>query len=285
MSPRKNSASCHWIFNSSGSTLVHRILQAVRLAAAASLFVGVAASGAASAQTKAATVTSLSVSAGGSGKSSVVAGTVVPLTAQVTAGGANISPGQVNFCDATAAYCMDIHILATAQLTSSGTATYKFRPGIGSHSYKAVFVGTSSYAGSISSASPLTVTGTAGPFATVTSIAETGARGNYTLTGTVTEAGGTAAPTGTVSFIDASNGNSVLAAGSLGAAVAGVGWPNPGSLPNTLDTYFVLVADLNGDGIPDLALGSNQVFLRCCAVHRRSRNLPICASHANHGER
>jgi hypothetical protein len=261
MSPRKNSASCHWIFNSSGSTLVHRILQAVRLAAAASLFVGVAASGAASAQTKAATVTSLSVSAGGSGKSSVVAGTVVTLTAQVTAGGANISPGQVNFCDATAAYCMDIHILATAQLTSSGTATYKFRPGIGSHSYKAVFVGTSSYAGSISSASPLTVTGTAGPFATVTSIAETGAWGNYTLTGTVTEAGGTAAPTGTVSFIDASNGNSVLAAGSLGAAVAGVGWPNPGSLPNTLDTYFVLVADLNGDGIPDLVLGSNQVSI------------------------
>ena len=60
----------------------------------------------------------------------MAAGTVVTLTAQVTAGDANVSPGQVNFCDATAAYCMDIHILATAQLTSSGTATYKFRPGI-----------------------------------------------------------------------------------------------------------------------------------------------------------
>ena len=115
-------------------------------------------------------------------------------------------------------YCTDIHILATAQTTSSGTATYKFRPGIGSHSYKAVFVGTNSYAGSISSASPLTVTGTTGPFATATSIAETGAWGNYTLTGTVTEAGGTVPPTGTISFLDASNGNSVLSTGSLGVA-------------------------------------------------------------------
>jgi hypothetical protein len=262
MSPRKISASCHWIFDSLGFTLVYRVLaQAVRLAGAASLFGGIAAGGLASAQTKAATVTSLSVTANGSETSSVAAGTVVALTAHVTAGAANVSSGQVNFCDATAASCTDIHILATAQLTSSGTATYKFRPGIGSHSYKAVFVGTKSYAGSISSASPLTVTGTAGPFATATSIAETGAWGDYTLTGTVTEAGGTVTPTGTVSFLDASNGNSVLAMASLGSAAAGVGWPNPKSLTNTQGTYFVLVADLNGDGIPDLVLGSNQVSI------------------------
>lgn len=205
------------------------------------------------------TTTSLTITSGGAVVTSVKSGHVVTLTATVEAGTTAVKQGQVNFCDATAAYCTDIHILATAQLTSSGTATYKFRPGIGSHSYKAVFVGTNSYAGSISSASPLKVTGTTGPFATATSIAETGAWGDYTLTGTVTEAGGTVAPIGTVSFIDASNGNSVLATGSLGAAVAGVGWPNPGSLSGTLDTYFVLVSDLNGDGIPDLVLGSNVV--------------------------
>jgi hypothetical protein len=203
------------------------------------------------------TTTSLAVTSGGVAVTSVKAGSVVTLTAKVVAGSTKVTQGQVNFCDATAAHCTDIHILATAQLTSSGAATYNFRPGIGSHSYKAVFAGTGSYASSTSSVASLTVTGTTGPFATASSIAETGAWGNYTLTGTVTEAGGTVAPTGTVSFIDASNGNSVLATGSLGPAVGGVGWPNPGSLPNTQGTNFVLVADLNGDGIPDLILGSN----------------------------
>jgi hypothetical protein len=262
MLTRKNSGFFYGIFDSLGFALLCRMLcQAVHLVGAASLFVAIAADGTAFAQTKAPTVTSLAISANGSHATSVAAGTVVTLTAQVTAGSANVSPGQVNFCDATAAYCTDIHILATAQLTSSGAATYKFRPGIGIHSYKAVFVGTNSYAGSISGASPLTVTGTTGPFATSTSIAETGAWGNYTLTGTVTEAGGTVAPTGTVSFLDASNGNSVLAMGSLGAAVAGTGWPNPGSLTNTLDTSFQLVADLNGDGVADLVSGSNPVLI------------------------
>jgi FG-GAP-like repeat/Bacterial Ig-like domain (group 3)/Abnormal spindle-like microcephaly-assoc'd, ASPM-SPD-2-Hydin len=207
------------------------------------------------------TTTSLAVTSSGVVVTSVKAGSLVTLTASVEAGTTAVKQGQVNFCDAMAAYCTDIHILATAQLTSSGTATYKFRPGIGSHSYKAVFVGTNSYAGSVSSASPLKVTGTVGPFATATSIAETGAWGDYTLTGTVTEAGGTVAPTGTVSFLDASNGNSVLAVGSLGTAVAGIGWPNPKSLLNTQGTYFVLVVDLNGDGIPDLVLGSNVVSI------------------------
>jgi hypothetical protein len=191
----------------------------------------------------------------------VKTGSLVTLTATVESGTTAVKQGQVNFCDAKAKYCTDVHILATAQLTSSGTATYKFRPAIGSHKYKAVFVGTNSYASSTSSVALLTVTGTTGPFATATSIAETGAWGNYTLTGTVTEAGGTVAPTGTVSFVDASNGNSVLAVGSLGTAVAGVGWPNPKSLPNTQGTNFVMVVDLNGDGIPDLVLGSNQVSI------------------------
>jgi hypothetical protein len=123
------------------------------------------------------TTTSLAVTSNGVAVTSVKAGSLVTLTATVEAGTTAVKQGQVNFCDAMAAYCTDIHILATAQLTSSGTATYKFRPGIGSHSYKALFVGTNSYAGSVSSASPLKVTGTVGPFATATSIAETGAWG------------------------------------------------------------------------------------------------------------
>lgn len=90
------------------------------------------------------------------------------------AGTTLVAPGQVKFCDAAAKYCTDIHLLATAQLTSAGTATYKFRPGGGSHSYKAVFLGTKSYASSNSSASALAVTG---PYPTVTSISKTQNRG------------------------------------------------------------------------------------------------------------
>jgi Bacterial Ig-like domain (group 3) len=96
------------------------------------------------------TTTSLAITSGGVAVTSAKAGRPVTLTATVKAGTAAVKQGQVNFCDATATHCTDIHILATAQLTSSGTATYTFRPGIGSHSYKAVFVGTDSYVSSTS---------------------------------------------------------------------------------------------------------------------------------------
>ncbi len=124
-----------------------------------------------------------------------------------------------------------------------------------------MFAGTNTYGGSASGAAALTVTGTIGALGTATSIAETGSWGNYTLTGTVTGSGGTAAPTGTVSFLDTSNGNSVLGTGTLGSSVAGIAWPNPQSLNTTGETRFVIVADLNGDGIPDLALNDNPLVI------------------------
>jgi sugar lactone lactonase YvrE len=219
------------------------------------------ASSVALAQGKPASTTVLSMTANGNPATSVPSGTVVTLTATVTAASGLLKTGQVNFCDASAKFCTDIHLLATTQLTSTGNAVLKFRPGAGSHSYKAMFVGTNVYAGSVSAASALAVTGSRGPFATSTTIAETGSWGNYALTGTVTEAGGTTAPTGTVSFLDASNGNSVLATGALGTAVAGVGWPNQQSITSTLDTSYVLVADLNNDGIPDIVDDQNPVVI------------------------
>ena len=65
---------------------------------------------------------------------SIAAGSVVMLTAAVRADSAAVTVGQVSFCDATAKYCTDIHLLGMAQLTSAGTAVLKLRPGIGSHS-------------------------------------------------------------------------------------------------------------------------------------------------------
>ena len=88
------------------------------------------------------TTTTLSITSAGNAVATVTSGTVVTLMATVTVGSDPVTPGQINFCDATAKSCTDIHLLGSAQLTSAGTATLHFRPGIGSHSYKAVFLGT-----------------------------------------------------------------------------------------------------------------------------------------------
>jgi Bacterial Ig-like domain (group 3) len=155
------------------------------------------------------TTTSLTVTSGGSSVTSVAAGAVVTLTATVVSGATPVNPGQVKFCDATAAHCEDSALLAIAQLTSAGVATYKFRPTQGSHSYQAFFIGTQSYAASSSSASDLTVT--AGKYPTTTTIAASGGPGKYALTATVVGTGShSVSPTGTVSFLDATNGNASL---------------------------------------------------------------------------
>ena len=204
----------------------------------------------------AATTTTLSVTSGSSAVTSVAAKTVVTLTATVKAGSAAVKTGQVNFCDATAKYCTDIHLLGTAQLTSAGTAMVKFRPGTGSHSYKAVFLGTNSDASSSSSDSALTVTG---KYPTVTTLAPSGSAGGYTLTATVTgymNNGKLASPTGTVTFLDTSNGNSVLRTAALGTGMPGVDWFNS-QTPATDSPNSIAVGDFNGDGKTDLAVANN----------------------------
>jgi sugar lactone lactonase YvrE len=200
------------------------------------------------------TATTLSVASGLNPVSTVASGTVLTLTASVQAGSTAVLAGQVNFCDASVNYCTDIHLLGTAQLTRAGTAIFRFRPGIGNHSYKAVFAGTNAYAGSSSAATPLVVTGTIGPLASTTSLNETGSWGNYALTATVTESGSTVAPSGAVSFLDTSNGNAALNTLPLGPAVAGIDWPLPQTLPTGGTTRAVALGDFNGDGITDLAL-------------------------------
>jgi len=244
------------------STLFHRFLKSrlrqPRLAAACGAVALTLCGGgsAAWAQAKPVTSTTLAVTSGGSAVTTVASGNVVTLTATVNAGSTAVTTGQVNFCDASAAYCTDIHILGTAQLTSAGTAVLKFRPGIGSHSYKAVFAGTNAYAGSSSGAGSLAVTGTASVLASATTIAETGSFGAYTLSATVTEAGSTVPPTGTVSFLDTSNGSSVLDTAALGTSVAGISWPNPLANATSGEVQAVAVGDFNGDGIPDIAMSS-----------------------------
>jgi hypothetical protein len=199
-----------------------------------------------------ATATTLAVTSSGSPVSTVAYGSMVTLTATVSAGSTAVKAGLVKFCDATATYCEDIHILGTAQLTSAGTAVLNLVPSTGSHSYQAVFTGTTGVAASTSAASALNVPGSV---ASITTLAQSGAAGNYTLTATVSGPG-TAAPTGTVSFLDTNSSNAVLGTGALGQEQATLSWLNPQSPGTGFYPYSVVVGDFNGDGIPDLAVAN-----------------------------
>jgi hypothetical protein len=199
------------------------------------------------------TVTTLALSSAGNPVTTVTSSSVVTLTATVAAESSAVMTGLVKFCDATDAYCEDSHLLGTAQLTSTGAAVLKFVPSIGSHSYKAVFIGTHNDLTSSSNESALTVTAS-NP--TTTTIAQSGNPGNYTLTATVTGRG-LLSPTGTVSFLDTSNGNDSLGAGALEQGQATLSWLNPQSLSTGYMPKSVAVGDFNGDGIPDLAVANN----------------------------
>jgi hypothetical protein len=190
---------------------------------------------------------------------SVASGNEVTLTAAVVSGSTKLTTGQVNFCDASAKYCTDIHLLGTAQLIqsgpSAGTAIFRFHPAIGSHNYKAVFAGTPNgatfYEGSTSSTATLTVTGT---FPTTTAIAASGNAGNYSLTATVSGTEGTVAPTGTVSFLDTTNNNFSLGTAALGAGTETLGFFNSSTPSTNPYPQSIAVADFNNDGKLDMAV-------------------------------
>jgi VCBS repeat protein/Big-like domain-containing protein len=194
------------------------------------------------------TTTTLAVASAGNAVTTVTSGSVVTLTATVTAGGNPVSPGQINFCDAAAKYCTDIHLLGTAQLTAAGTATLKFRPGVGSHSYKAVFLGTTNAAASASAGAPVTVSALS-PTPSITSIAATGPQGTYSLTATVSGGAGVA-PSGSVSFVDTTIANAALGTATLTPAASGVVFI--GSVFTFEAPSLVATGDFNGDGIADL---------------------------------
>ena len=204
-----------------------------------------------------ATTTALQISPGGS----VALDTVVTLKASVSSSGNPVSPGLVLFCDAAVPYCTDIHILGQKQLTSSGAATLNLILPPGVHQIKAVFQGTNLATGSTSPSQTLTVTADLYPTFTFTSAS--GTNGNYSLTGTVTST--VPSLTGTVQFLDSTNGNTSLAQAQLGPETSGFVFLPP-TIPagNYFSTFLGLAADFNGDGRLDQAVLSNgnvEIFL------------------------
>ncbi|MBB6145694.1 hypothetical protein HNQ77_003655 [Silvibacterium bohemicum] len=209
------------------------------------------------AQAQSATSTTLVIASGTGPATSVASGSVVTLTASVTTASAPVKIGQVNFCDASVAYCTDIHRIGTAQLTSAGTAVIKFQPGLGSHSYKAIFAGTNSCLGSTSAAAALSVTGTA-PTTTLLQTSSPSS-GTYDLTATVSGFG-SAALTGSISFTNLSDASAVLGTATLSAGTAGLNFLElqnigaPNIAPGGGAAVGIATADFNGDGISDLAV-------------------------------
>jgi hypothetical protein len=178
--------------------------------------------------------------------SPVSSGTVLTLTATVTAGGTPVGVGLVTFCDASAAHCEDAAVLGTAALTTSGIATARLRLGAGTTSITAIFQGTKTYAGSSSAVQSVTV-------APPTSISATGSAGNYTLTGTV-NAPNSQLLSGTLSFLDASNGNYLVGSATLTTVSSALSFSSATSPALSGAPYGVVVGDFNGDGVPDLAM-------------------------------
>ena len=207
----------------------------------------------------AATTTTLAMTSGGNSVvsgGSVASSSEVTLTATVAAGSTKLTIGQVDFCDAAATHCTDIHLLGTSQLTSAGIAVLRLHPGIGNHSYKAVFAGTPhgmlSTAVSPSSTVTLNVTGT---FPTTSGVVATGSAGNYSLTATVTGRINTPnlpAPAGSISFLDTTN-NLSLGSAPLNAGTT-VSFLNSSNPAPGHDPLGLAVGDFNEDGIPDLVV-------------------------------
>jgi hypothetical protein len=195
-----------------------------------------------------ATATSLQIVPATGQASSIAPGTAVSLRATVTLGGQPVTRGQVTFCNAVFSYCTDVHRIGTAQLTGNGTAVLRFVPGIGSHSYQAVFAGTTTAA---SSSSPVAVATVIGTFPTTTNLTMSGVPGNYTLQAGVVSAGGPIAPTGNVEILDTTNGKALLSTPSLVATSTMVNW---NSVIEPVSEVFgtIIPGDFNGDGLTDL---------------------------------
>jgi hypothetical protein len=192
---------------------------------------------AASAATPTPTTTTLAISS-----TSVPYQTPIILTATVTAGSTPITAGLVLFCEATAKFCENNSALGIAQLTfPAATASLKIGSGpIGNHSYKAVFRANNTYAGSESNTVTYSVTGT---YSSTTTLAESGSVGNYTLNAVVEGVDSlTTGPTGSISFLDASTGNSLLGIENLTVSTLSTSFLHLDAFPIGISTTHRSVA-------------------------------------------
>jgi len=204
------------------------------------------------------TSTTLAMTSGTSVVTTLTEGALLKLIATVKdSTSALITKGTVRFCDASAAFCTDVHQLGTAQLSSTGTAQLLLTPAAGTHQYRAIFAGYGTVASSQSAISSIKVSASTHASETLIgasadSTSSTGAAVSYTLSGSVAGTSGLA-PAGSLSFIDTNNGNAVVGTGTLAAAAANVTLAQSQSIPLDENSYNTLTAtgDFNKDGYTD----------------------------------
>jgi hypothetical protein len=188
-------------------------------------------------------------------------GSVITMTAQVSATEFTVAGGTVTFTDT---YNGVTEALGTVQVQSTngnpGTAILEVEVGgVGVHQFVANYGGTAVFA--TSSSSPQSVT-FSGPYLTSTALTSSGTAGNYTLTGTVS-AFGPVTPTGSVTFTDTTS-NFTLGTATLNASTLQTGFTPYTLYPisnmnngQTGSTIGPAIGDFNGDGRPDYAVPTN----------------------------
>ena len=194
--------------------------------------------------------------------SSVLVGTTLTLTANVTASGVPVSPGLVLFCNADAPKCVDAAVLGQVQLTNRGVASIPLRLGIGTYNIKAVFRGvarTSSHSAvlrqpSSSTAKKLTVESPLSKVASSTSLSVSGGSGSYQFTSSILTPA-RPIPGGTLSFLDLAHSGASLDSLPLSAGARSVNLLHSYSISSDYNGIMQMASgDFNRDGIPDLAV-------------------------------
>lgn len=239
-------------------------------------FVLVGHSQALSAQT--ATTTSLSLLSGSAPVLSAPARTVITLRADVTGGASPITGGTIYFCDSIVKNC-SLMPTGTTQVVN-GSAIFKTVLPPGSYSFTAVYVPAVGFSASTSSASTLSITTSSPSTATLTNSSSAG--GTYWLSATL--AGQTLIrPTGTITINDKTAGI-VLGSGTL-APPPSYGYVGPGSITlnetsqlpgDSNGACATVTGDFNGDGHPDIAIGSD-----CQGLNNSANALQILLSNGD----
>jgi hypothetical protein len=218
-------------------------------------------------------------------------GCVTTLTATVTASGTAVHPGLVVFCDGSTANCESGLTLGHAQLLTNGTATLKLTLKTGSHTLRAIFHGTKTYASSTSATQSLTLAPTAAQ--RVTSMPQVQANafeGGYSFSVPYISSISPIAPTGTVSFVDTSRNNTVLATATVGSPSTSYGGftyvsEDVSLVPSASLTSAVaaISGDFNNDGIEDVAEMDANAVLTVLLGNGNGGFLPAPAYNGNTG--